>query len=66
MLMRATCFSPGLPYGSDASKLFRAGIPSIVIGPGNIDQAHAAVEYVDCNQVEQAVEFYRRFMLHFK
>jgi acetylornithine deacetylase len=56
----------GVPYGSDASKLSQAGIPSIVLGPGSIDQAHAAAEYVECGQVEQAVEFYRRFMLAFE
>lgn len=56
----------GVPYGSDASKLSRAGIPSIVFGPGSIDQAHAAVEYVECSQVERAVEFYRQFILRFE
>lgn len=55
----------GVPYGSDASKLVRAGIPSIVVGPGSIDQAHAAVEWVDCAEVERAAEFYRRVMLEF-
>lgn len=55
----------GVPYGSDASKLARAGVPSIVVGPGSIDQAHAAVEYVDCAEVEAAAEFYRRMMLAF-
>lgn len=55
----------GVPYGSDASKLSRAGIPSIVIGPGSIDQAHAAVEWVDTHQVKLAAEFYRRMMLAF-
>jgi acetylornithine deacetylase len=55
----------GVPFGSDASKLSGAGIPSILLGPGSIDQAHAAVEYVDCEQVEQAFAFYRRFMLLF-
>ena len=43
----------------------RAGVPSIVIGPGSIDQAHAAIEFVDCAEVEQAFEFYRMFMLSF-
>ena len=56
----------GVPFGSDASKFGRAGIPSIIFGPGSIDQAHAAVEFVDCEQVEQAREFYRRFMLRFE
>ncbi|MBI3680582.1 MAG: ArgE/DapE family deacylase [Acidobacteria bacterium] len=52
----------GVPFGSDASKLSRRGIPSIVIGPGSIDQAHASVEYVECEQVERAFEFYRKLM----
>ena len=56
----------GVPFGSDASKFGRAGIPSIIFGPGSIDQAHAAVEYVECAQVEQACEFYRQFMLRFE
>jgi acetylornithine deacetylase len=51
----------GVPYGSDASKLSRHGLDCIVFGPGSIDQAHGAVEYVDISQVEQAAEFYREF-----
>jgi acetylornithine deacetylase len=56
----------GVPYGSDASKLSRHGVPTIVFGPGSIDQAHAAVEYVDCDQVLMAEEFYRHFLLRFQ
>jgi acetylornithine deacetylase len=56
----------GAPFGSDASKLSRQGLPSLLLGPGSIDRAHAAVEYVECDQVEQACEFYRRFMLAFE
>jgi len=56
----------GVPYGSDASKLSRKGVPSIIFGPGSIDRAHAAVEYVECDQVIQAEEFYRRFLLWFE
>jgi acetylornithine deacetylase len=55
----------GVPFGSDASKLSRAGIPSFVFGPGSIDQAHGAVEFVELDQVEQAFEFYRNFILRF-
>jgi acetylornithine deacetylase/succinyl-diaminopimelate desuccinylase family protein len=55
----------GVPFGCDASKLSRAGIPSIVFGPGSIDRAHAAVEYVEIDQVEKALEFYRRFLIGF-
>ena len=55
----------GVPYGSDASKLARAGIPSIILGPGNIDQAHAAEEYVELDQVVMAAEIYARSILEF-
>jgi acetylornithine deacetylase len=56
----------GVPYGSDASKLARAGVPAVIFGPGSIDQAHGAVEWVECEQVEQALEFYRGVMLRFE
>lgn len=56
----------GVPYGSDASKLGRIGIPGVIFGPGSIDQAHAAVEWVECDQVVQAYEFYRGLMLRFE
>jgi acetylornithine deacetylase len=56
----------GVPFGSDASKLGRAGVPTIIFGPGSIDQAHAAVEYIELSQVDQAFEFYRRFLLEFQ
>jgi acetylornithine deacetylase/succinyl-diaminopimelate desuccinylase family protein len=56
----------GVPFGTDASKFSRAGIPSIICGPGSIDLAHGAIEYVEISQVEQAEEFYRRIMLAFE
>jgi acetylornithine deacetylase/succinyl-diaminopimelate desuccinylase-like protein len=52
----------GVPFGSDASKLVRQGIPSIIFGPGSIDRAHAAVEYVECDQVQAALAFYIEFL----
>lgn len=55
----------GVPFGSDASKLSRQGIPSLVFGPGSIDHAHAAVEFVDLGEVERAFAFYRNFILRF-
>ncbi len=55
----------GVPFGSDASKLSRHGVPSIIFGPGSIDRAHAAVEYVECDQVVSAAAFYHRFLEQF-
>ncbi|NND96970.1 MAG: M20 family metallopeptidase [Pirellulaceae bacterium] len=56
----------GVPFCSDASKLGAIGIPSVILGPGNIDQAHAAVEYIECQQVIDAVEIYRQFITKFQ
>lgn len=56
----------GVPFGSDASKLARNNIPAIIFGPGSIDQAHTACEYVEWEQVVKAFEFYRSIALHFE
>ncbi len=56
----------GVAYGSDASKLAAAGVPSILFGPGSIDVAHTEAEHVPCAEVEGAVEFYRRMMVEFE
>ncbi|WP_409345529.1 M20 family metallopeptidase [Paenibacillus sp. MBLB4367] len=48
----------GVPYSSDASKLQRKGIPTIVYGPGSIAQAHSREEWVPVREVEQAAEYY--------
>jgi len=55
----------GVPYGTDGSKFAARGIPTIVLGPGNIDQAHTADEWVSCEQVERAVDIFERIMLEF-
>jgi acetylornithine deacetylase len=52
----------GVPFGSDASKLARSGVPAVVFGPGSIDQAHAVDEFVELAQVEEAARFYRAFV----
>jgi acetylornithine deacetylase len=44
----------GVNYGTDASKLARAGVPAVVFGPGSIAEAHSAGEYVELSQVESA------------
>jgi acetylornithine deacetylase len=44
----------GVPFGSDASKLTRGGSPTIVFGPGSLEQAHTADEYVEVGEVAKA------------
>lgn len=55
----------GVPFGSDASKLTRVGIPAIVLGPGSIDQAHTADEYVPLDAVLAAVKVYEGIIREF-
>lgn len=54
-----------VPYGSDASKFASAGIPAIVYGPGSIDHAHSATEFVPVDELAIAVAFYRDLALRF-
>ena len=56
----------GAPYATDASRYAAAGIPSIILGPGSIDQAHAEVEWVECEQVVRAVEVYKAIALGYE
>lgn len=56
----------GVPYGSDASKLQRRGIPTIVFGPGSIAQAHSIEEWVPVREVELAAEYYLQLARTFR
>ena len=46
----------GVTYGSDASVLVEAGVPTIVFGPGSIAQAHGDDEWVEIEDVARAAE----------
>lgn len=47
----------GVPYGSDATKIVNlANIPTIVFGPGSIDQAHAVDEFAEIEPIVQAAK----------
>jgi acetylornithine deacetylase len=55
------CVEP-VPYGTDASTLAAAGIPSVVFGPGDIARAHTCDEWVPLDEVEQASEVLYRLV----
>ncbi|MFJ9629673.1 M20/M25/M40 family metallo-hydrolase [Streptomyces sp. NPDC101175] len=44
----------GMPFGTDASKIARTGVPTVVFGPGALRDAHAADESVELAEVESA------------
>jgi acetylornithine deacetylase len=48
----------GVPFGTDAGPLGRAGIASLVIGPGDIAQAHTKDEWIDLDELAAGVEVY--------
>jgi acetylornithine deacetylase len=51
-----------VPYGTDASTIAEAGIPSVVFGPGDIARAHTCDEWVPLEEVEQASEILYRLV----
>jgi len=52
----------GVPYGTEASAVLRAGIPAVVLGPGDAAQAHSADEWVDLAQLDAAARIYQHIM----
>ncbi|HIZ79299.1 MAG TPA: M20/M25/M40 family metallo-hydrolase [Candidatus Lachnoclostridium stercorigallinarum] len=35
-----------------------AGVPTLVFGPGSLDQAHTVDEYVSIKEMEESTEFF--------
>jgi acetylornithine deacetylase ArgE len=60
------CPRRGVPYATNAAFYAQAGIPSVVFGPGNIEQAHTADEWLPLDQLRQAVEILYRFTMSFR
>jgi acetylornithine deacetylase len=56
------CALAGAPWFSDAAHLAHGGIPSICIGPGSINQAHTADEFIELAALERGAEFFTRFI----
>jgi acetylornithine deacetylase len=47
-------------FWTEAALFSQAGLPAIVLGPGNIEQAHSADEWVDLEQLWLAAGIYQR------
>ena len=65
---RAFCERHALPIGepvgfwTEASLFSDAGVPALVLGPGDIAQAHAVDEWVELGQLERAHALYLRIV----
>lgn len=49
-------------FATEASIFARAGIPTVVLGPGSIDQAHKPDEYISYEQVAACEAFFARMI----
>jgi acetylornithine deacetylase len=49
-------------FATEASMFSQAGIPTVVIGPGSIDQAHKPDEYISYEQVAACEAFFDRII----
>jgi acetylornithine deacetylase len=61
-LLAAGAKPVGAPWFCDATWLAAGGIPGAAAGPGSIDQAHTADEWIAIGELERGVAFYRRFL----
>jgi acetylornithine deacetylase len=48
-----------VPFATEGGRFQSAGVPTIVCGPGSIDQAHQPDEYIEEAQIEAALAFMR-------
>lgn len=55
------CEQVGVPYGTDASTISASGVPSVVFGPGCIDQAHTCDEWLSLAELRSASEALYQF-----
>ncbi len=55
----------GVAYGTNAQWYARAGVPTVVFGPGDIEQAHTKDEWIAIDQLDQAAEILTQFALRF-
>jgi len=53
----------GVPFGTNGSCYGQHGIPAVVLGPGDIAQAHSKDEWIAVDQLHAAVDVYRHLML---
>jgi acetylornithine deacetylase len=52
----------GLDFWTEAALVSAAGIPALVFGPGNIEQAHTVDEWVSLEQLETALGVFSKMV----
>jgi acetylornithine deacetylase len=49
-----------VPFGSEAGIFQKAGIPTVICGPGSIEQAHKPDEFIEVSQISECLGFLER------
>jgi acetylornithine deacetylase len=57
--------SGSVAFGTEAPYLNEMGMETLVLGPGNIDQAHQPNEYLELSTIEPTIELLRKFIYRF-
>jgi acetylornithine deacetylase/succinyl-diaminopimelate desuccinylase-like protein len=52
----------GAPYYTEAVSYSKAGIPTVICGPGSIDQAHTPDEYISLKQLDEGYKTYKELV----
>jgi len=52
----------GVPFGTNGAVISAAGVPTVVFGPGSIEQAHTAEEWIALDQLPLACDAIFRLM----
>ena len=52
-------------FGTEGPYLNSLGMDTVVLGPGDIDQAHQANEYIELNRIEPMQDLLKRMIEHF-
>lgn len=60
--VRGASKAVGAPWFSDAAHLSAAGLPSVCLGPGSIDQAHTCDEFIEIAALEEGAAFFADFV----
>jgi acetylornithine deacetylase ArgE len=55
----------GAPYYTEAVDYTKAGIPTVICGPGDISQAHTADEWISLDQIKMGVKTFKEAIKHF-
>lgn len=54
----------GVPFGTNASRIALANVPTVVFGPGSINQAHTADEWLSLEELAKASDALYEFLAH--